>query len=468
MATADPAVFEYYRDPHVRARLLEYAGAAAGGPSTAAFVTGLNPSEQPHPTWHQSRRVPPDELDTLCGRGCDVARSLWDRRALIFVLDLDYQNIDCPGEPFTHASDVFFKLESVLDAIHAVLADFGLPVLTLATGRGYHVVGRIPLDDAVVPALANLAAVPSWYQDYERRRPAGIDLTMSDEQARAAAGLTLLLEYLAETVLRRVAGRSLIPVVLNGTTVGSGLVGRECISIDFSHGGDPLDVRSIRMAFSAYQWHRARPDIFGAAVAARPALAAVPRRDIPLTTFLIGGRDLPAAAGLARDLTVALPNVAAGVGRMLSDYRGSRLSRFHAEFAAECQADEAAPPVPAALAPCLVRPLQQPNDLLLRPEYIQNLVRGLLAEGWRASQIAALVYGEYAHPHGWHDRWTELDARTRAEFDVRVFAGLVVTGVDELVDFNCRSLQDKWICPWVACRHDLREDRDRLRARYPS
>jgi hypothetical protein len=78
------------------------------------------------------------------------------------------------------------------------------------------------------------------------------------------------------------------------------------------------------------------------------------------------------------------------------------------------------------------------------------------------------VHGKYTHPHGWRDRWTQLDARTRAEFDVRVFAGLVVTGADELVDFNCRSAQEKWICPWVGCRHDLREDRDRLRARYPS
>lgn len=468
MAATGPAVCEYYRDPHVHARLLEYCGSVATEGPTAAFVTGLDPSRQPHPTWQHSCRVSPDELAALCLRGCDVSRSLWDRRALIFVLDLDYQNLDYPSEPFTHASDVFFKLESVLEVVHTVLSHFGLPALTLATGRGYHVVGRIPLDHAVVPALANLAAMPSWYQGYERRRPAGVDLTISGEQARAAAGLTLILEHLAQAVLRDVAGRSLIPVVLNGTTVGSGLVGRECISIDFSHGGDPLDVRSIRMAFSAYQWHRARPDIFGAGAATLPPLAALPRRDLPLTTFLIAGRDLRTAVRVAHDSTVALPDVAAGIGRVLSDYQGSPLSRFHAEFAAECETGDAPPPVPDVLAPCLVRPLRQPNDLLLKPEYIQNLARGLLAHGWRASQVAALVYKEYMRDHGWRDRWTQLDARTRAEFDVRVFAGLVVTGVDGLVDFNCQSSQEKWICPFVGCRHDLREDRDRLRARYPS
>ena len=88
----------------------------------------------------------------------------------------------------------------------------------------------------------------------------------------------MVLEYIAHAILKETAGHTLIPVVLNGTTVGSGLVGRECISIDFSHGGDPLDERVIRMAFSTYQWHRARPDIFGAEAAARPPLATVPAR----------------------------------------------------------------------------------------------------------------------------------------------------------------------------------------------
>jgi hypothetical protein len=56
------------------------------------------------------------------------------------------------------------------------------------------------------------------------------------------------------------------------------------------------------------------------------------------------------------------------------------------------------------------------------------------------------------------------DAGTRAEFDVRVFAGLVAAGIDRAVDFNCRSAQEKGLCPSEPCVHDLRVDQRRLLA----
>ena len=62
----------------------------------------------------------------------------------------------------------------------------------------------------------------------------------------------------------------------------------------------------------------------------------------------------------------------------------------------------------------------------------------------------------------WGDRWIWLDARTRAEFDVRVFAGLLAAGLDRGVDFNCRSAQEKELCPGTPCRYDLRTTRQRL------
>ena len=58
----------------------------------------------------------------------------------------------------------------------------------------------------------------------------------------------------------------------------------------------------------------------------------------------------------------------------------------------------------------------------------------------------------------------KIDAQTWAEFDVRVFAGMIATGVDEGIDFNCRSAQEKGLCPGLVCTHDLRVDRERLLA----
>ena len=91
-----------------------------------------------------------------------------------------------------------------------------------------------------------------------------------------------------------------------------------------------------------------------------------------------------------------------------------------------------------------------------------------MARDWSAAQVARLVEREYTRDYQWGDHWARLDPRTRAEFDVRVFAGLIITGADRLVDFNCTSSQEKGVCPRVGCAHDLREDRDRLAARFPS
>lgn len=85
-----------------------------------------------------------------------------------------------------------------------------------------------------------------------------------------------------------------------------------------------------------------------------------------------------------------------------------------------------------------------------------------MAEGIPPRDIAAVVRSRYAADFGWAQRWSRLDAETRAEFDVRVFAGLIATGLDRAVDFNCRSAQEKGLCPNAQCVRDLRVDRDRL------
>ena len=119
---------------------------------------------------------------------------------------------------------------------------------------------------------------------------------------------------------------------------------------------------------------------------------------------------------------------------------------------------------PGEVPPCVAAPLFRPNDLLLKPEFIQHVVRHLLSRGWNAAQVAALVQQKYEADFGWGDRWTRMDPQTRAEFDVRVFAGLLATGADPLIDFNCVSAQEKRVCPRRGCPYDLRRDRDRLTA----
>jgi len=243
--------------------------------------------------------------------------------------------------------------------------------------------------------------------------------------------------------------------------VGHGAYGRECVSLDFSHVGDPLDIRHFRVAFGPYQWHRTRPDIFGASAGDVPDLIALPRARRNLLAMLLGARTPAFAQRLARRSHARIPDIALGVGRLLDQYASSRLVRFHRAFN-DPSATTAPPKLDrTSMPPCVSQALDMPNDLLLKPEHIQHLTRWLVSRGWRARQVAELVCSIYQEDHGWGACWAERDARTRAEFDVRVFGGMIATGLDQMIDFNCVSAQEKYICPRVGCQYDLRVDRDR-------
>jgi hypothetical protein len=459
----------YYRDPAVRARVREFLGATAKGPASAAFVVALDSSGRFPFTWDVCRPRPSSDLSAALERGADLSRSLWDAEHLLFFLDLDHLDADEPAEPFVNPAAVFAKLEPAYQAVLRVFDAAGLQSSVSMTGRGYHFVGSIPLHSPLVDTLADLLpGPPPWFATHGTRRAPGIAIALTERHARAAHGLGVILEFAAHRIAAEAASSSAIPVVFNGTTVGRGGHGRECVSIDFSHAGDPLDIRHMRTALSTYQWHRLRPDIFGEGGARVPPLVVLPRNPGEPVPPL-EQRGLAAGIEAARATTGVILDVSAGVAELAVRYRRSPLAAFHRAFYAERGMPVATPRrlPPGKAPPCVAAPLARPNDLLLKPEFIQHVVRHLMSRGWSAAEIAALVQRKYETDFGWGPRWTRMDPRTRAEFDVRVFAGLVATGEDALIDFNCVSAQEKHLCPRRGCPYDLRDDRDRLTAARP-
>ncbi len=460
---------EYYTEPAVRARIVEYCGGSAGREPTAIYLASMQAAEARFPSWEQAPRRPVSELDEFLAARADISRSLWDRTHLLIHLDIDYLNIDTPSEAYTHPADVFYKLEPVYRAARHVFARYGLRLLALVTGRGYHFAGQVPLDSPVVDRLAALASTPpAWLHSTEQRRLPWMTDAITSRQARAWTGTGMLVEFLGHQILRRARTRSPIPIVLNNTVVGTGEVGRECVSLDLSYAGDPLDVRHMRVAFGAYQKHRFRPDLSGVA-AAHPPMIAVPRGEERIEHMLSHRSDLRHAARLARASTAEMPDVTAGVGCALDAYEGSSLARFHQAFEQAVPATRGhtlshrRPAAHRALLPaCVTRALAMPNDLLLQPSVIQHVTRVLLADGLSARDIATLIQARYEADHGWGARWNWMDARTRASFDVRVFSGLLMAGADEAIDLNCRSAQEKGLCPGGECGCDLRTTRERL------
>ena len=467
-ATGQLTIAEYYRIPAVRQRIREYCGGSDRSDLTCVFLSGLTPGA--HTSWNCSPQYPVGDLDLLLNAGADISRSTWDSQNLLVHVDIDYQHFDRPAEPFEHPADMFVKLEPARRAVQQLLEEFNLPLLAVMTGRGYHFTGRIPLESPLVARLAELAPVPRWLATCAARRPSWATAAITPTLARAYLALGMLVEYFAHLTVRRATPHSRLPVVLNGTVVGPGPWGRECTSLDFTYAGDPIDIRHMRVAFSAYQGHHFRYDT--ECITARlPPLVAVPLASRPLVDILQEGREPEAAAVLAAGTSAIMPAVTEGATHLLKAYLASPLARFHQDFYATKPDPPSRWPVTydrldlGSLVPCVSASLAAPNDLLLKPEHVQHVTRYLLSRGWHPRHIAGLVHSRYARNLGWGDRWTKMDAQTRAEFDVRVFAGMVATGMDEGIDFNCRSAQEKGLCPGAGCTHDLRSDRDHLLAR---
>ncbi len=455
---------EYYGDSCVRRRIQEYCGDTADRP-TCVYLSAVRSGDY---SWDQGRRLPVEALDSLLQEGADVARSMWDSANVLIHLDIDYHNIDRPDEPYSRPAEMFEKIEPLYRATAGVLRRFQMPLLPLMTGRGYHFTGRVPLGSCAVDRLAALApGTPKWFATVDERRPDWVTADLSARQARAYVGAGLVVEFLAHQVFRRAQRRVRIPVVLNGTVVGAGGAGRECVSIDLSYAGDPLDARHLRVAFGGYQKHMRLAPPSSRTPAFAP-FAAVPRHRESLSELLARQRRLSYAARAARERTAGIPIVTAGVQRVIDAYSVSRLARFHRDFYAgggtpgqDFGALLTTRRV-QSLPDCALGPLLEPNDRLLQPAVIQHVTRTLMAEGLAPRAIAGLIASRYAADFNWGRRWFWLDAGTRAEFDVRVFAGLLATGLDGGVDFNCQSTQEKAMCPGTPCTWDLRASRHQL------
>ena len=75
-----------------------------------------------------------------------------------------------------------------------------------------------------------------------------------------------------------------------------------------------------------------------------------------------------------------------------------------------------------------------PNDRLLKPAGLRAVTHCLLDRGWHPRHIAGLVRSKFENPrHGWGVDWNDYEPATRADFYIRLFACLRLTGLDASV-----------------------------------
>jgi hypothetical protein len=258
---------------------------------------------------------------------------------------------------------------------------------------------------------------------------------------KAFVGLALVIEYVAHRIIAEAQPLCPIPILHEAVDMGPQERGRETIVLDISEYGDPLHTRAVRMPFSIYL----KPWVHGGILTSEiegkiPVMAMVPVNGLDTEQVTPILRDLGQAARRAPQVNCFFPDCSEGTERLAAQYLHSEIRRFHDEY----YSVEPEPPEQwplsydqvslEGLPPMARYALERPNDALLNPENILPIVHALLERGWHPRHIAGLIQSKYERDYGWWNLWYVYDAQTRADFHVRVLAGMIKMGRDEKVE----------------------------------
>lgn len=448
---------EYYRHPSIRRRMREFLGGTTDQNVTAAYITGADGrSDFAQPS-------PPSCLAKFLKAGFEIERSLWDKRSLPVDLDIEYVNFDSPSAAWTDPVRAVELQRPVIDATLCTLRWSGIDPLVLLTGRGFHLVWSVDRDSVAFRRLGRLGHVNASLAARYAGAHAPSGAAVPPELGHAYAGLGVIAEFIGHRVLAQSAVKSAIPVEMTAIEAGPGRGGREIVSFDVSEYGDPLHQRHIRLPFSIYLKPRRAEGNSGPA-RSLPPIFEIPLGSLSFEEAIRVARSPDNAVQLSRNVRTSIPDYSDPMEALLDEYESSALAAFHREFYCDSDAPvtgQAGARVSTAPA-CLNWLLDHPNDWLLRPAALQFVSRVLMALNWNPRAIAHLIAGCYERDLDWGDQWVRLDPLNRALFYTRLFCGMIVTGVDQLIDLNCVSHREKGYCLSAECPANLVLYRDKL------
>jgi len=444
-------IAEYYKNSIIRKRIKEFSKGAEYLVGYGVYLK--NKSGVPFRSFEKN------ELDVILSKGLDIYRSTWDEEATLGILDVEYFNLDFPGEVYLNPKRVFGLMEPVYEEILSEFKKYKINPLVTMTGQGYHFVFKIKRFSVTDKKLESIGYVHSTLKEKykvikgRRKRPVSI------RHGKAYDGMGRALEYFVDRVIKNLKKRNYkLPLQITDVAVGRGEVGREAISIDLSMYGDPIYMRDIRCPYSSHQKHKIDVWKVGQHIAMNvPARIALPRKNISLDKMLKAREDYNKAVKYAFFYKTDIPDATKEFARLIDDYRNSSLYRFHREFD-KVNFDErniwdrTYNAFDVSILPmCLQYTINFPNPNLLKPTNIQTLVRVFLKLNWHPKHIAGFITSKYEEKKfNWNENWDKYDGATRAIFYVRIFSSLIHEELDKEMDLNCISQQEKGYCvkPW--------------------
>ncbi len=440
----------FYADRAVRQRLIEFTGGSTLDQATAAYITRSDGCQ-----FDRRELRLATELDWFLERDVDIARSLADSASYLLHLDVEYVNFDSPAEAYLDPWRCFELQEPVVKVIESLLLEWGIRPLHVITGQGHHFMWRIAQNSNLAEKLRSLNPASELVPRCIERLPPLLTGRIEAEDQAAFFAAALLMEFVAHRIKEIAAPLTALPLEITAVHVGPcATAQREMISIDISEYGDPLHMRMIRMPFTNYRkpWVNGLVKNLGLE-GEIPTFRSIPLHEMDFRQAIKVRQDDGDVLDLARRACVRIPEQEQGTLQLLNHYLASRLRRFHEYYySALHDAPERWPETydrtPLTTLPhCVRHLLEQPNDLLLKPAGMQIVTRSMLAAGWHPRHIAGLIRSKFENPaYGWGIDWNDYEAATRADFYTRLFAGLHITGLDRLIDFNCTSTREKGFC----------------------
>ncbi len=493
---------EFYRDTDVIRRVLEYCGVRPqdsekfhyehdldkltnsknlrdlASLSTVEYVSGWGEHFLHTKGKKQSSDKVPRYLGMLLDEGLDIFRSLWDKKKVTFLLDVEYISKVSPREVYINPVGTFNKLEPAYWCIWDIFKEYGIKPMTLVTGQGYHFVFDVESyessqnskDLQVTKTAKRLTELGhlEWTTQakYENLNPSiKRDRIVDVNLGRAFDTVGKLMEFIVHKAIVRLPGYGCrIPTTIGDVTTGNHM--RESVNLDLSTYVSPLYTRVMRSAFSIHSKHHDSKKDIGARHI--PTQICIPRYTpcngnmLSLDEMHNNRRHFMNSAYYAKAITMNIPTFSDGVDKLIEDYVRSDLFKFHSDMD-NTRVDEYYSWHDnydkfdlKQLPICVAKALKSPNPRLLEPSHIQTLVRVLTGKKWwHPKHVAGLIRSKYERDFDWEYNWDKYDAFMHANNWVRFYAGLLATGIDQRTDQNCISHQEKGLCLRPSCGFNL-------------